>query len=148
MRTCQHLNKTGDKLGLTCQGCGEVFPFDSGSYDRLLKRKQQKPLETQDIGFWYLVPVKIKFHYLSDGQDSFIDTLLDIPMTDPLIKQMKEARNNKYITEEKTLEECLDVLLVKTKRELNRRLPLRLREDCNITVTITGPISYSKVPIH
>jgi hypothetical protein len=148
MSTCQHLYKTGDNLGLTCQGCGDVFPFDSGAYARLLKRKQQKPLETKDIGFWYLVPVRITFHYPSDGEDSFIDTMLDIPMTDPLIKQMKEATADPYATEEAALEAGLDALLVKIKHRLDRRCPPARREKRNITVKITGPIGYSKKPIH
>jgi hypothetical protein len=144
MSTCHHRYQTGDKHGLTCQSCGAVFTTDNLPVDR---RRRKKPLPKKDIRSWYLVPVRIKYHYWSDGEESFVDTVLDIPMTDPLITDLAEATTERNTTQEKVLEESLDALLVDVQRDLTSRLPPEVQQDCTITVTITGPIRYSKKPL-
>src|SRR5919108_6683481 len=88
MNQCQHRYKTGDNDSLTCQHCGEVFTADSALVDRLPRKK---PLPAQAIHYWYLVPVRITYHYWSDHEESFVDTVLDIPMTEPFISDVEEA---------------------------------------------------------
>ncbi len=144
MSTCQHLYKTGDDCSLTCKNCGEVFT----GYDPSVKTTRKKLPEPKDTRYWCLVPVRIKFHYLSDGEESFIDTILDIPMTDANIKGMEDAVRDMGTSHEKALEENLNVMLVDVKKELAKTLPPEKRQNCNITIKITGPISYSKKPLY
>jgi hypothetical protein len=143
---CQHIYKPGSGDTLICQDCGEVFTPDPVVVKHL-KRKPKKPLPEKMIHYWYLVPVRIKYHYHSDGEESFTDTVLDIPMTQPFISDLKEAESERGTTQKKILEESLDALLENVTRELRETLPPSLRQDCTITVKITGPISYSKTPL-
>jgi maltodextrin utilization protein YvdJ len=99
------------------------------------------------IRYWYLVPVRIKYHYWSDGEESFVDTMLDIPMTDPFITDLQEATTDRNTTQEKVLQESLNALLVDVTHDLHEKLPPEVQQDCTITATITGPISYSKKPL-
>ena len=145
MNNCQHLNQTGMENRLICNDCGEIFTADKTILKRL---GGKKPLSKKDIKYWYLVPVKIQYHYWSDGEDSFVDTVLDIPMTEPFITDLHEATNERNTTEEKVLEESLDALLEDVTRDLHEKLPPELQQDCTITAKITGPISYSKEPIN
>ena len=144
MNQCQHRYKTGDNDSLTCQHCGEVFTADNLPVDR---RRRKKPLPAQDIRYWYLVPVRITYHYWSDNEESFVDTVLDIPMTEPFISDVEEATTERHTTQETVLEESINALLVDVQRDLAERLPPEVQQDCTITVTITGPISYRKKPL-
>lgn len=146
MKSCQHLYKTGEHKRLICNECGEVFTPEPAVL-KVLRQKRKKPLPKKDISYWYLVPVRLKYHYRSDGQESFVDTVLDIPMTEPFITDIKEATSERNITEEKVLEESLDTLLETVTRDLHEKLPPDMQQDCTITATITGPISYSKKPL-
>jgi hypothetical protein len=113
----------------------------------LKKQKLAQTLGAPDKGLWYLVPVRIQFHYVDDD-DSFIDSILDIPMTDPLIQGMKVAKHTLCISEETALQGGLQAVMLMIRQKLIRRLPERLREKCTMTINITGPISYSNVPLH
>ena len=146
MSTCQHRSKTGDQHNrLICNDCGEVFTADKALLSRLGRKK---PLPKKVIRYWYLVPVRIKYHYWSDGEESFVDTLLDIPMTELFISDVEEATTERNTTQESVLEESINALLVDVQRDLARRLPPEVQQDCTITVTITGPITYSKKPLY
>ena len=112
------------------------------------RRRRKKPLPAKDIRYWYQVPVRIKYHYWSDGEESFVDTLLDIPMPEPFIADLEEATTERNTTQEKVLEESLDAMLLDVQRDLARRLPPEIQQDCTITVTITGPISYGNKPLY
>ena len=48
-------------------------------------------LKKKDIQYWYFAPIRINFHYNADGEDSFIDTTVDIPMTAALTAELKET---------------------------------------------------------
>jgi hypothetical protein len=144
MRTCQPLSKTGDHDRLICNDCGAVFTADKAMLSR---RGRKKPLPKNDIRYWYLVPVRITYHYWSDGEESVVDTVLDIPMTEPFITDLEEATTERNTTQEKVLEESINALLVEVQQDLARRLPPEVQQDCTITVTITGTISHSKKPL-
>lgn len=68
-------------------------------------------------------------------------------MTEPFITDLHEATNERNTTQEKVLEESLDALLKKVTRDLHKKLPPEIQQDCTITATITGPINYSKEPL-
>jgi|SRR5215831_6179811 len=144
MRTCQHLSQTGDHERLVCNDCGEVFTEDKALLSRL---ERKKPLPKKDIRYWYLVPVRITYHYWSDHEESFVDTVLDIPMTEPFITDVEEATTARNTTQENVLEECVNALLEDVTRDLRNKLPPEIQQDCRITATITGPIRSSKEPL-
>lgn len=146
MNDCRHRYQTGLENTLICQDCGEVFTPDP-KVVKHFNQRPKKPLPKKAISYWYLVPVRIKFHYHTDGEESFIDTVLDIPMTEPFISDLKKAEIERSTSQKKILEESLDVLLENVTRELRNTLPPGLQQDCTITVKITGPISYSKTPL-
>jgi hypothetical protein len=98
----------------------------------ITRKKLRKP---KNIRYCYLVPVRIKFHYLSDGEDSLIDTILDIPMTNANIKGMGDAARDMNTSYKKALKENLNVMLVDVKHELTIKLPPEQRQNCNITIT-------------
>jgi|SRR5258708_2400469 len=108
---------------------------------------QKKHLKKKDIQYWYFAPIRINFHYNADGEDSFIDTTVDIPMTAALTAELKETAQERNTTYETVLEESLNAMLVDMKRDLHRKLPPQNREDCTITIAITGAITYSKKPL-
>src|ERR671933_589616 len=108
MSTCQHLSKTSDQDRLICNDCGEVFTADKALLSRLGRKK---PLPKKAIRYWYLVPVRITYHYWSDNEESFVDTVLDVPMTEPFITDLQEATTERNTTQETVLEESLNALL-------------------------------------
>ena len=145
MSTCQHRSKTGDQHNrLICNDCGEVFTADKALLRRLGRKK---PLPKKVIRYWYLVPVRLTYHYWPDNEESFVDTVLDIPMTASLITDLHEATSERNTTQENVLEESLDALLEEVTRDLHTKLPPEIQQDCTITATITGPIRYSKKPL-
>jgi hypothetical protein len=144
MSTCQHLSKTGDHDRLVCNDCGEVFTADKILLSRLGRKK---PLTKKDMRYWYLVPVRIKYHYWSDNEESFVDTVLDIPMTEPFITDGEEATTERNTTQENVLKESVNALLEDITRDLRNKLPPEIQQDCTITATITGPLRYSKKPL-
>ena len=144
MSTCQHLSKAGDHDRLICNDCGKVFTADKALFIRLGRKKS---LPKKAIRYWYLVPIRLTYHYWSEGEESFVDTVLDIPMTEPFITDLQEATTERKTTQEKVLEESLDALLEEVTRDLRKKLPPELRQDCTITATITGPIRSSKKPL-
>ena len=144
MRTCQHLSKTGDQARLICNDCGAVFTADTALLSR---RGRKKPLPQKDIRYWYLVPVRITYHYSSDNEESFVDTVLDIPMTESFITDVQEATTERNTTQETVLEESLNALVVDVQRDLQSKLPPEVQQDCTITIAITGPIRSSKKPL-
>src|SRR5260370_38526965 len=97
-------------------------------------------LKKKDIQYWYFAPIRINFHYNADGEDSFIDTTVDIPMTAALTAELKETAQERNTTYEMVLEESLNAMLVNTKRDLHRKLHQHNREDGTITIAITGSL--------
>ena len=61
---------------------------------------------------------------------------------------MEQATKDMNTTQEKALEENLNAMLVDVKRDLHRKLPPEKRQNCTITIKITGPISYSNEPLN
>ena len=104
-------------------------------------RKHRAALNPKDIRYWCQVPVDIHFHYLADGEERVLPDVLNVPMTDQLLTDLETAHRERNIPYEFILQESMQDLLTEVQDELRTTLPPEQRENCVITIKVTGAIT-------